>query len=272
MSFARGGRLLERLAGGTGASAAPRETEADRRLGGGRVPRRWPTQHAGADPWSEPGLGASGDQAWLRDPGPSVVREALQQGLLFPAARFLAAPRVRGADDLLHAPQPAVLAPNHSSDLDTPLILAALPRAWRSRTLVGAASDRFYRTRLYAVATSLWINTFPFDRGGDLRGLAAAAELLRDGHNVLLYPQGTRSGASLEGFRVGAARLCLATGAPIVPIHVAGTALIMPKDRGLIQRGRATVSFGRPLYPSPDEEPVELMRRTREAIEALGAR
>jgi 1-acyl-sn-glycerol-3-phosphate acyltransferase len=270
MRFARGGSLLERLAGAGAAATAPRQTRADRRLGGGPAAARWRTQRAGADPWSEPGLGGSGDQAWLREPAPSAVRDVLQHTLLFPATRLLARPHVRGAQDLVHAPQPAVLAPNHSSDIDTPLILASLPRAWRSRTLVGAASDRFYRTRFYAVTTSLWINTFPFDRGGDLRGLAAAAELLREGHNVLLYPQGTRSGASLEGFRIGAARLCLATGAPIVPIHLAGTALIMPKDRGLIQRGRATVSFGRPLFPEPDEDPIELMRRTREAIEALG--
>ena len=98
-----------------------------------------------------------------------------------------------GAEDLIHAPQPAILAPNHESDIDTPLVLLALPHAWRSRTVVGAASDRFYRKRGYAIAAGFWINTFPFDRGGgQRRGLAAAAAHLRDGRNVLLFPQGTR--------------------------------------------------------------------------------
>ncbi|MDP9228481.1 MAG: 1-acyl-sn-glycerol-3-phosphate acyltransferase, partial [Actinomycetota bacterium] len=149
------------------------------------------------------------------------------------------------------------------------LVLAALPRAWRRQTLVGAASDRFYRTTTYALMTSLWINTFPFDRGGGLRGLGAAADLLREGHNILLYPQGTRTGSSLVGFRSGVARLSIASGAPIVPVHVGGTALMMPKDRGLIQRGRATVTFGRPLYPQAGEDPTELTIRAQDAIESL---
>jgi len=203
---------------------------------------------------------------------PTKAREVLQQTLLFPTARLIARPRVFGADELMHVPQPAVIAPNHASDIDTPLILAALPHAWRARTVVGAAADRFYRRRSYAVASALWINTFPFDRGGDLRGLADAAELLREGRNVLLYPQATRSAGQVEGFRSGVARLCLATGAPLVPVHVAGTALIMPKGRGLTQRGRATVTFGRPIFPRPGEESDELMSRTRAAIAALATR
>ena len=86
-------------------------------------------------------------------------------------------PTIIGAEDLVHAPQPAILAPNHESDIDTPLVLLALPHAWRSRTVVGAASDRFYRKRGFAIASGFWINTFPFDRGGgQRRGLAAAAD------------------------------------------------------------------------------------------------
>ena len=49
------------------------------------------------------------------------------------------------------------------------------------------------------------------------------------------------------------AALALAAAAPIVPIHVAGSALVMPKGRGLNQRGRTTVTFGRPLHPLADE-------------------
>jgi len=253
-----GGRTLERLAG-----PAPRPS-------GTGAPRRWRTRRAGHDPWAR--TAPAPDQTWLREPAGSAARNVLQQALLFPLARTIARPRVIGADDLLNAPQPALLAPNHASDIDTPLILAALPHIWRSRTLVGAAADRFYRTHGHAVLTSLWINTFPFDRGGDLRGLASASELLRQGYNVLLYPQATRSAGQIEGFRTGVARLALATSTPLVPIHVGGSALIMPKGRGLIQRGRTTVAFGRPIYPRAEEDPRELIDRVQGAIEALARR
>jgi 1-acyl-sn-glycerol-3-phosphate acyltransferase len=257
MRFSSGGRALERLAGPAPGSAPP-------------VARRWHTVRSGPDPWRD--AGQAPDQEWARRPPAGVARTALQQGLLFPLARVVARPRVLGAEDLLHAPQPAVIAPNHASDIDTPLILAALPQAWRTRTLVGAAADRFYRRRSTAVMASLWINTFSFDRGGDLRGLARAADLLHDGWNVLLYPQATRSAGQLAGFRAGVARLCLATNVPLIPVHVDGTALIMPKDRGLLQRGRATVAFGAPIFPSEGEHPQDLMQRTRTAITALAER
>ncbi len=258
MRLSSGGRALERLAG-----PAPRAS-------GGSAPRRWRTHRAGFDPWAR--TAPAPDQTWLREPAGSAARNVLQQAFLFPLARTVARPRVIGADDLINAPQPALLAPNHASDIDTPLILAALPHIWRSRTLVGAAADRFYRTHGHAVLTSLWINTFPFDRGGDLRGLASASELLRQGYNVLLYPQATRSSGQIEGFRTGVARLALATSTPLVPIHVGGSALIMPKGRGLIQRGRTTVAFGRPIYPREEEDPRELIERVQGAIEGLAHR
>jgi 1-acyl-sn-glycerol-3-phosphate acyltransferase len=251
--FAGGGRALERLAG---ANAAPRE----------RVPRRWRTLTVGPDPWRER---RGEDVPWLREPRPAMVREAAQQALLFPATRFLARPTVIGARDLIHAPQPAILAPNHESDIDTPLILLALPHAWRMRTVVGAASDRWYRTRTYGLIAGFWINTFPFDRGGgQRRGLAAAAAHLRDGRNVLLFPQGTR-GAGPEGYRAGVAELALTANVPVVPVHIEGSALVMPKGRGVNRRARTTVTFARPLQPRPGETAAELTVRLRAAIETL---
>jgi 1-acyl-sn-glycerol-3-phosphate acyltransferase len=249
MRFAQGGRTLERLAGGSG----KRE----------RTPRKWRTITVGADPWRHR---TAEDEAWLREPAPSKIREAAQQALLFPATRFLAKPTVIGAKDLIHAPQPAILAPNHESDIDTPLVLLSLPYTWRKRTVVGAASDRFYAKRAYALSSGFWINTFPFDRGGgQRRGLAAAAAHLRDGRNVLLYPQGTR-GAGPDAYRAGVAELALTADAPIIPIHITGSALIMPKNRGLNRRAKTTVTFARPIHPRPGETPQELTQRMVQAL------
>jgi 1-acyl-sn-glycerol-3-phosphate acyltransferase len=249
--FARGGRTLERLAGGN-----PTKRE--------RTPRRWRTVTAGRDPWANR---TAEDEPWLREKRPAMVREVAQQALLFPATRAFTMPTIIGAEDLIHAPQPAILAPNHESDIDTPLVLLALPQSWRRHTVVGAASDRWYRKRSYAIAAGFWINTFPFDRGGgQRRGLAAAAAHLREGRNVLLFPQGTR-GAGPEGYRAGVAELALTAGAPIIPIHIEGSALVMPKGRGLNRRARTTVTFARPLHPRPGETPDQLTARLADAIE-----
>lgn len=251
--------MLERLAGPPGA-----------RGGGGsaRTPARWRTRRGGPDPWSAAAEVA--DQPWLRGRRASLAREGLQQSLLFPLTRFVTSPKVSGADDLLHAPQPAVIAPNHSSDVDTPLVLWALPRAWRVRTVVGAASDRFYTSRRTALMASLWINTFPFDRGSEGHGLSAAAEHLRSGSNVLIYPQATRT-SGLERLRGGVGRLCVATGTPAVPVHVSGTGLVMPKGRGVTRRARTEVRFGRAVEPLAGEEPHEFTERVGAAIAALAA-
>ena len=125
MRFARGGRALEKLAG------------AERRRSGAAPRSAGPRSPPGKDPWADR---TAEDEPWLRERRPALVREVAQQALLFPATRAFTQPTVIGAEDLIHAPQPAILAPNHESDIDTPLVLASLPYAWRTRTVVGAAS------------------------------------------------------------------------------------------------------------------------------------
>ena len=81
MKFASGGRRLEKLAG-------PNPTRRE------RTPRKWRTISAGKDPWAERGVE---DQTWLREPRPALLREVVQQTLLFPATRAVAMPTIVGA-------------------------------------------------------------------------------------------------------------------------------------------------------------------------------
>ena len=168
----------------------------------------------------------------------------------------------------MHAPQPAVIAANHGSDLDTPLILGALPRSWRSRTLVGAAADRFYRHRAFAVMTGLWINTFPFDRSGEGAGSPRRPRSCATA-TTCCSTRRARAPRALEGFRAGVARLCVATGAPLVPVHVAAPRCSCRRTAGSPSAGKTTVTFGAPLLPRDGEEVEEFLARSQEAADEL---
>ena len=61
---------------------------------------------------------------------------------------------------------PVVFVANHSSHLDTPTILRAIPFQWRSRTAVAAAADYFYKSRWKANGVALLFNTVPLGRNG----------------------------------------------------------------------------------------------------------
>ena len=68
-------------------------------------------------------------------------------GPLHEAAR----PRPRGLRRRVR--RPSIFVANHSSHLDTPTILRAMPRKWRQRTAVAAAADYFYKSRRNATGS-----------------------------------------------------------------------------------------------------------------------
>src|SRR6185503_2340346 len=157
-------------------------------------------------------------QALLRSTPCNLARRAVQDALIVPALRTYCAPyRVRRAAQL-QTNQPFIIVANHASHLDTPAILAALPSSIRHRTAVAAAEDYFFTRPLLGLAVSLGIGAFPFPRKG-IAGLERAAELLKAGWNVLLFPEGTRSVDGLpHAFHTGVARLATTTGVDILPV------------------------------------------------------
>jgi 1-acyl-sn-glycerol-3-phosphate acyltransferase len=208
-------------------------------------------------------------QLWLRSAPFNFARAVLQDGLLVPALRTYCAPYlVRGSA----APQkrePLIIVGNHSSHLDTPAILAALPRAVRHRTAVAAAEDYFFRRRLLGFAVSLTVGAFPFPRTGGL-GIRRATALLQSGCNVLLFPEGTRSAdGNPNEFRGGVGSLAHATGAPILPIGVVGSHALWPRGRRLPRRGRLEVRIGQPWRPDPSLSKSDICSEAARRVAAL---
>jgi 1-acyl-sn-glycerol-3-phosphate acyltransferase len=208
------------------------------------------------------------DVPGARSPGSRVLRAAILRGFFGPVLTYYLRRRRVGTEQFSSLPAPVVFVANHSSHIDTPIILKSLPRRWRHRTTVAAAADYFYRDRRKALLVSLLFNTVPVQRdGGGVSDLAHVDRLLDDRWSLLVYPEGTRARGQEAGrLRTGAAVLAAQHGLCIVPIHLSGTRSAMPPGqiwprRKLWQRRHPVrIAFGapiRPVSPTDRHEAIE---------------
>jgi 1-acyl-sn-glycerol-3-phosphate acyltransferase len=208
---------------------------------------------------------------WSRTAPAVALREVAQKGALEPLFRSQVRPRAEGLDVLTRVSPPVLFVANHASHLDTPLILLSLPDEWRRRTAVAAAADYFFDTWWRAVGSAVLFNTFPIERrGGSLA--ATPGQVLGEGWNLVVFPEGTRSPDGWIGrFRMGAAWLAVEYGVPVVPVAHRGTFAAMPRGQGWPSPGRraVTVRFGEPLYPAAGESSRDFAPRVRNAVAAL---
>ncbi len=144
---------------------------------------------------------------------------------------------------------PFILAPNHSSHLDTPAALAAV--AGKRRVWIAGAEDYFFNTAVKRLVFGKILDTIPFDRRSDgLAGLRRCAEALKRNDGLLIYPEGTRSlTGELQRFKIGVAVLAIERGVPIVPVHIDRTFDLLPKGSRFARPGAVTVTFGKPIVP-----------------------
>ena len=176
-----------------------------------------------------------------------------QIGRLYPIARKVLSPIMRAGwrvhtSGLENVPVsgPAILAPNHTSVLDSFFLPLVLPRRI---TYVGKAEylDDWKTRRLFPA-----IGMIPIDRsGGDAAqaALDTAAGVLDRGELFGIYPEGTRSrDGVLHKGHTGLARLAARTGAPIIPVGLVGTREVQPPDAKFPTPFRPVwVKLGRPI-------------------------
>ncbi len=215
-------------------------------------------------------LGVDYDSSWARRYPARVARLLINEAVTRPVVAAVAAPDVGGLDRIAHLHGPAIFAANHSSHVDTPLLISVIPERWRNRLVVAGAADYFFDTRLKASAFALVLNAVPIERQRVHRGSAhRLALLLEEGWSLVIYPEGGRSPDGWgQPHSAGAAWLAARTGRPVVPIHIDGTRQILPRGGGRISPGRSRVTFGRPLRGGPSES-RDLADRLERAIETL---
>lgn len=138
-----------------------------------------------------------------------------------------------------------LVASNHQSFADPPLVGAPVPR----RAYYMARSSLFRVPGLGWLITQ--VNSFPVDRGGvDRRAMRTAVGLMRAGHVLVLFPEGTRTlDGEVQDFSAGFALLAARAGVPIVPAAVHGAFDVWPRHHKLPWPGRVHVAYGEPVAP-----------------------
>jgi len=176
------------------------------------------------------------------------------------------------ARDPQHVPAtgPVILAANHISFFDTVVLMLSVPR----RTYFVGKAEYLNNWKTRALFPALGL--IPIEREAARSAHAAldvAASVLREGHALGIYPEGTRSrDGLLHKGHTGVAQLALLTGAPIVPVGLIGTDRIQPVGARVPRPfRRGEIRFGEPLDPANYGGPSRRRRQmmTADLMEAI---
>ena len=158
----------------------------------------------------------------------------------------------------------AIIAPNHASYLDPPLISAAWPRPLH-----------FFARKTLFQGWLAWLlprlNTHPVESGQEISTMRQALSLLKEKKKIVVFPEGTRSKDGQIGpMRTGVAFLSVRSGAPIIPCYIEGTYEAWPRTEKRPQmKGRKTrCRFGRPIFPVRSDGTKLSKQEITDAIQA----
>jgi 1-acyl-sn-glycerol-3-phosphate acyltransferase len=136
-----------------------------------------------------------------------------------------------------------LLASNHASFLDPPLIGSSLPRP-----INYLARDTLFRFKPFG-----WIlrevQAVPVDReGGGPAGLKTVLDRLNSSQGIILFPEGTRTkDGKLQPARSGIGLAVIKTSAPVVPVRIVGSFEAMNRFHSFPRPHKIVIRFGKPL-------------------------
>lgn len=153
---------------------------------------------------------------------------------------------------------------NHVSDLDPPILVPLIPR----RTSV-LAKKEIWKVPILAQALDM-ASIVPVERhnrDAAIQSIQRAGEVMAQGINMTVYPEGTRSpDGRLLPFKKGPFHLAAETGVPVVPVTMLGTFEMMPKGSLACKGGTATVVFHPPIDPMKYSDREALTQAVFDAI------
>ena len=214
------------------------------------------------------------------------IRLAVYYLLSWPATYLLAAPRIRGRENLRGLKGPVLVVSNHVTYLDIAWILPALPGHLRNRLATAMGGERLARMRRppksmnvfgrllerldYFLALALF-NVFPLpQKSGFLKSFSFVGNLADRGWNILVFPEGqTTEDGEIAPFRAGIGLLAKQLNLPVVPMRLDGLFEVRQANRVLAGPGKVQVKIGQPVRFSADQDANEITRELERRVKAL---
>jgi len=175
-------------------------------------------------------------------------RWAVMRACVAVLAKATATPvRVNGLQHLPAPGQPCVLVANHASYLDGYTLVAKLPGHFRFIAKAELAEKFIIRLPLQRIHTE-FVERFETSKG--VRDTQRLAEVLKAGHQLLFFPEGTFTRVpGLRPFHLGAFSVAAQATAPVIPVAIRGTRSILRSDSWFPHRGAISIEIGAPLDP-----------------------
>jgi long-chain acyl-CoA synthetase len=223
--------------------------------------------------------------SWNRSWPVTFVRRLSHATWIVPLTRVFAYPRVEGLEHLHYLEGPVVLASNHQSHMDVPVIFSVLPGHVRARVAPAMAKEFFkahffpgdhtwrewFTNSLNYYLAAFFFNAFPLPQreAGARQTLKYIGELTGQGWSILIFPEGLRSPTGqIKPFRGGIGMIGARLDIPILPVRIDDVDKLMPVGGTFVKPGRVRVSFGAPLRLRGDDY-AALAAQVEQAVRSL---
>ncbi len=153
---------------------------------------------------------------------------------------------------------------NHAGMADIPLLLGTM-----NLDLRFLAKEELGRIPLFgrALRQAGYVMIKRGQNREALKSLYKAAEVLKSGKSIHIFPEGTRSqNGELLPFKRGAFLIAQKGGAPILPVTIIGSHLITPKKSLKINKGKIKIIIDKPILPAQFSSADELMKACSNSV------
>ncbi len=147
-------------------------------------------------------------------------------------------------DEQLVEGEPHIFVANHLSWFDIPALAGYLPR------YKFVAKAALFKIPVFGPAIRA-VGMIPIERDNRkaaVESLKLAADKIKEGNSVVIYPEGTRgTGYPLRPFKKGPFVLAIASGVPVVPVLLHGTLEVFGKGSKSVRPGRIDIHLLEPI-------------------------